>query len=458
MSCSVDKSLISQENMTTIDNLLTIKPEVDKNRYVKNVEIEPIIFYNDKGASVDIPYIFASSLFQFIPNINIKYPIVNLQFKGTLREYQKPVITEAWEQLHKYGTTTLGLHPGWGKTIAGSRLACELKLPTVILVHREILTTQWKKTFQDTSNADIWIVGEKNPPPLANVIICMDTRWQQIPKEFRDKIGTLIIDEAHAFCTPGHVNCLLAFHPKYIIIESASLMRDDGLHSMIYAIAGTHGVFRETNKPFNVIKVMTNTKPIRKLNRMQGVDWTALLRDTLMNQRRNQLIILFVQQNLNQKILILTSLKDHTTLLYEALDKLGIPSDYLCGTKRGYKDSTVLVGTMSKIGTGFDPATSCPTYAGRPFDLLLVVSSIKKYQMLIQNIGRVFRADFPTVMHFVDNDDIFKSHWYKARKWYLTHGGTITDYNIPNTEENVPSSAPSDVQNTWLKNKLSIKQ
>ena len=33
----------------------------------------------------------------------------------------------------------------------------------------------------------------------------------------------LIIDEAHLFCTPTRVAVLLAFHPKYVIIESASL-------------------------------------------------------------------------------------------------------------------------------------------------------------------------------------------------------------------------------------------
>lgn len=457
MAYSINKSNIPDTIMTTIETMLSIQPESDNYRYAQNVVPDPVIFHKNENDNIHLPYMFASSIFQLIPNIDINYPIINLQFKGKLRDYQIPVIKEAWEQLQKYGTTTLGLHPGWGKTIAGSKLTCELKLPTVILVHREILTTQWKKTFQDTSNANIWIVGEKNPPPIADVIICMDTRWQQIPKELRDKIGTLIIDEAHAFCTPSHVGCLLAFHPKYIIIESASLMRDDGMHNMIYAIAGTHGVFRETNKPFNVIKVMTNTKPIRKLNRMQGVDWTSLLRDTLMDPRRNEIILTLIQQNLNAKILILTSLKDHATLLHSCLEKLNIPCDYLCGTKRGYKDSTVLVGTMSKIGTGFDPATSCATYSGRPFDLLLVVSSIKKYSMLIQNIGRVFRADFPTVMHFVDNDDIFKSHWYKARKWYLTHGGTITDYNIPNMQQPEPISA-SEMQNKWLKNKLAAKQ
>lgn len=173
-----------------------------------------------------------------------------------------------------------------------------------------------------------------------------------------------------------------------------------------------------------------------------------------MDIRRNQIILGLVTANTNREILILTSLRDHATLLYNALQKIGIPSDYLCGIKRGYTDSVVLVGTISKIGTGFDPATSCPTYAGHPFDLLILACSIKKYSMLIQNIGRVFRADFPTVMHLVDNDDIYKSHWYKSRKWYIARGGTITDHNIENKE--APTIDPANISNlqlSWSQNK-----
>ena len=450
MAYAVNRSTISHTTAQTISSMLCLQPDAPNSKYNRGIVPEPILFYNIDGDIVHLPYLFAASLFQTTPNLDIPFPVTNLAFNGNLRENQIPVEVEAWNQLEKYGTSTLGLYPGFGKTILGAKLASRARLMTVILVHREILTVQWKKTFEDFTNAQVWIVGQKDPPPVCDIIICMDTRWHYMPKQMRDAIGFLIIDEAHAFCTPTHVSCLLAFHPKYILLESASLLRDDGMHSMMYAIAGNHGVYRESNMPFNVMKIMTNTKPIRKHNRMGGVDWAALVETTLMDQRRNQIILGLVRANMNRKILILTSLRDHATLLYNNLEQMGIPSDYLCGTKRGYTDSTVLVGTISKIGTGFDPATSCPTYAGKPFDLLIMVCSIKKYSMLVQNVGRVFRAEFPTVMHLVDNDDIYKSHWYKARKWYITHGGILTEHIIENTELLTPTSANiTDQQQNW---------
>ena len=121
----------------------------------------------------------------------------------------------------------------------------------------------------------------------------------------RDAVGFLIIDEAHAFCTPTHVGCLLAFHPKYILAETATLERDDKMELMIYAICGSHGVFRELDKPFSVVKVITNTKPVRKQNRVGGVDWHSLVQSTLFDERRNQIILDLVTTNHDKTILII---------------------------------------------------------------------------------------------------------------------------------------------------------
>jgi hypothetical protein len=455
MACLIKRSTISPTAADAIRTMLCLQPESPNSKYNRGKVPEPIIFYHVEGENVHLPYLFAASLFQITPNIDHPFAISNYTFTGTLRENQIGVEIEAWNQLEKYGTSTLGLYPGFGKTILGAKLGSRAGLLTLVLVHREILTVQWKKSFQDVTNARVWIVGEKDPPPVCDVVICMDTRWNLLTKEFRDAVGFLIIDEAHCFCTPSRVGCLLAFHPKYILIESGSLERDDNMHSMIYAIAGSHGVYRESTKPFQVMKIMTNTKPIRKMNRMGGVDYISLVQNTLMDQRRNQIIINLAVANTNFKILILTSLVEHAVLLNEALLQRGVSSDCLCGTRKGYKDASVLVGTVSKIGTGFDQANFCQTYDGRPFDLLILACSLKKYSMLIQNVGRVFRAESPTVMHLVDNDDIFKSHWYKARKWYLTRGGVITEHHIPNAESPTPTTENiTEGQTDWAKSKV----
>lgn len=443
---------ISKEALIDIKNKLTLTPANQYNPYNKQSETVTIRFYKQIGNLIYLPFMFAATISGSYFNATNTYPKHTINFKGSLRDYQIPIEEKAWSQMEQYYTTTLGLYPGAGKTILGAKLASRLNLITVILVHRDILTIQWKSTFESFTDASIWIVGEKDPPPACNVIICMDTRWDKIPEEVRKLVGFLIIDEAHAFCTPEKIGCLLAFQPMYVIIESGSLERDDEMHIMMQLIVGKHGVFRESDIPFSVMKIITNTKPIRKNNRYGKVDWPSLISNTLMDPRRNSIITNLTVTNLKYKIIILTATVNHVMIIHDSLKALSVSCDYLCGNKKTYIDSNVLVGTFSKIGTGFDPATSCATYDGRPFELLILASSIKKYSMLVQNIGRVFRSEYPIVMHLVDNDSIFISHWYKASSWYNLRGGKITIHNIPNEGEgeiNIPQQ-----QVDWLTKKL----
>jgi len=448
MACAISRNLINEEQALQIRSYLCLTPKVIINKYNRNNIPDPVVFYQYIDQTIHLPMSFAKKLLN-INNDNNNFAKTGLTFTGNLRDYQIDVEEEAWNQLLTHGSTTLGLYPGFGKTILGARLASRTQLLTVILVTNTILLGQWKKTFEDNTNAKVWIVGENNPPQKCNVIICMDTRYEHIPIETRNMVGIVIIDEAHLFCTPTRVGALLAFHPKYVIIESASLERDDEMESMIYAIAGTHNILRLSEKPFTVYKVITNIKPERKKNKIGGIDFLKLQQATLFDERRIEIIISMIKINLNFKILILTSLVDHALLLHSKLDYLKISCDYLCGSKKGYSDSNVLIGTMSKIGTGFDPATSCPNYKGSPFDLLFLVSSIKKESMLVQNVGRCFRADFPTVMHFVDDDDIYKNHWYRAKKWYGKRNGTVIEYKCPDQPK-----VQELTNEEWTKNKL----
>jgi len=90
----------------------------------------------------------------------------------------------------------------------------------------------------------------------------------------------------------------------------------------------------------------------------------------------------------------------------------------------------VLVGTDRKIGTGFDEATACANYRGRPSDLVIICNSIKKVARLIQNAGRGFRADKVNIMHLIDDDSILESHWKGNEDWYRSVKATIVQAQV----------------------------
>jgi len=264
------------------------------------------------------------------------------------------------------------------------------------------------------------------------VIICLDQRVEKIPPSVLDQIGFLIIDEAHKLCTPSKVHALLATRPKYVVAETATLPRDDGMEVMIHAICGTHAITRISTKPFNVVKLMTGIQP-EITQGPHGVDWNALVDTIYRNPERNKLIVELVRENIIKgfKIIVLTMRKEHVLMLRELLHAMNIRCDVMLGTKKTYSDSDCLLGTVSKIGTGFDEKMACPDFGGRRADLLIYCASTKKESVMEQNFGRVCRAAFPSVIHLVDENPTIKSHWNVCKKWYLSRNGAIHEVKLP---------------------------
>lgn len=334
------------------------------------------------------------------------------------------------------GTVTLGLYPGFGKTIVSAYLGSQQDGIIIVLYTQTSLQVQWRETFSKNTNAKTWTVDEEEMPSGFNVILCMSTRIHKIPSSILLMVKCLIIDEAHLFCTPGSIGALLSTQPLYIIICSATLnVREDGMQSMMYAMCGKHGVFKVSTKPFTVYKLLTGIKVDPKKN-TKGTDWNDLKSLLVTNPLRNEFIIDLVNRNPTFKIIVLTLSKPHAFYLSEEMNRRGINADVLAGTKKMYNDSRVLVGTMSKIGTGFDESTFCKDFKGRKSDMMILCGSTKNQGNLEQFTGRVFRADFPTIIDLVDDHQICKNHWRERRKWYYERGGKIEVYEMmpdPNT-------------------------
>lgn len=391
-------------------------------------------FFLEKKENIVLPFMFWSGLTQKIPCQNIPHKKVNFSFNGNLRESQEPIASKAREYLETYGTCILSLHPSFGKTILGAFLAQKFALKTVIIVHRNPLVIQWKRTFTKFTTARIAIVGSDSDVDItsADVLVCMNTRYLKInPLE----IGFVIFDEAHALCTPGNIEMLLYWRPAYILVETATLERTDFQHLMMLKIAGERSRIKVPFKgSFLVYKVNTPFIGTREIGKNGKPIWSVLMGSLLEKESRNEIILDIVRENLGEGILILTAYKKHVMLLQDLMTKEDIASDYLCGTKNQYQEGQVLIGTISKIGTGFDQANFCDNFSGKVFNVLIICSSIKKTALLEQNAGRIFRSQNPVIYHFVDDDGIIQNHWYGnsenlgARKWYLARGAEIQNY------------------------------
>jgi hypothetical protein len=99
----------------------------------------------------------------------------------------------------------------------------------------------------------------------------------------------------------------------------------------------------------------------------------------------------------------------------------------MAGHRKHYHDSKILIGTISKIGTGFDEQSACIDFSGERINMLILMGTTKSDTVVEQVLGRAFRADLPHIIIFVDNVQVVKRHWYVIKKWCLEHNGEIHD-------------------------------
>lgn len=354
----------------------------------------------------------------------------NFTFRAQLREFQVPVALEAWSQLREHQTTTLAVYPGFGKTIIGTWLWYHIGLAGVILVHRETLMTQWLTTIQKCCPElapYVWMVEDQIPSQPPPIIICMDTRISKVPVGWRRYYGTLIVDECHLFCCPGKITTLLAFEPRYIIAESATPDRDDGMNQMMIALAGTHRVERISSEPYTFVQLETGILA-PEVRGKQGVQFSTLCTALSKDAARNLIVADIIRTNPHRKFIILTRIADqHVPLLQQLFVSLGIDHDVLYAHKKHYRDSQVLIGTLSKIGTGFDEENACADFKGRKADCLILMHSIKQRAPFEQARGRVMRAKAPVIVWFNDRNSAPRRHLRGLRGWIQTTNGRIQE-------------------------------
>lgn len=415
---------LSDEQKLSIRKLLTIYPKPMGPFGYMNPKPGITLFLIEDG-NIVLPFAFVRAFFKITPNIHIKYPKCTIDFTGKLRVNQVSIFQEMMEALERFDTVTLILPPGTGKTLLGVKAAAHYGYMACATFPREFLAEQWDKTIKENSNFKTWIVGGPIPKE-ANFILALDQRVEKIPKELRKGIGLAIYDEAHMQCTSGKVSSVLGFTPRKVIILTATPNRQDGLESILHAIAGTHCVTRKHEDPFNVLHIMTGVIPDLK----KQDDWSELTKTIAFSDDQNKIILSLVRDNKDKRILILTGLVDHVKYLHGAVVKMGISTDWMAGTKGKYNNCHVLVANVQKIGTGFDAKTCCSDYDGVPFNYIIIAWSIKLKTMLEQNVGRGFRADNPTIAHLVGDHYILEKHWKSDRPWYLANQGKITDYII----------------------------
>jgi superfamily II DNA or RNA helicase len=266
----------------------------------------------------------------------------------------------------------------------------------------------------------------------------MVERVDSIPKELIHRIGLLIIDEAHMFCTSNRIEQIFKFFPKYVIALTATPIRSDGRNKFLDYLVGNDCQITRLPPPYKVIRLLTGLKydiakksmyNSRTHEYMETNDFSAYLTQIQKDKNRNEMIARICKKLIeyDRKIILMCRFKEHVSNISKELFSLQIKNDYVMGNKAKYKDSTVLLGTMSKMGTGFDEANVCEDFKGVKSDTLILTSSVKETGQLYQLMGRVFRSDNPLIIFLHDDFEVCKKHWNVNKKLLDSHDTEIEE-------------------------------
>jgi superfamily II DNA or RNA helicase len=230
---TIPKNEISIEKQKQIKTDLTIRPYIPgappgtQNTFPA---------YRESGAKLYVPHYYGVE--QFGPPKENKVSEgqdVVFEFKGTLRDYQAPVVGKFIKTVTASGQPSGGLLElpcAWGKTSASLYIMSQLKKKTIVIVHKEFLMNQWiERIAQFVPAARIGkIQGPTVDVEDKDIVLCMLQSLinKEYPAELFSQFGLTIIDEVHHISSQTFSNSLFKVVTKYMLGLSATMDRKDG--------------------------------------------------------------------------------------------------------------------------------------------------------------------------------------------------------------------------------------
>ena len=152
----IEKTNYSEEEIKKIKEELTVMPKVlefgaKPAQDDEDIDIDPNAdkkykLYTNTKKYLILPRFYGQSKFGKT-EIKIKDNPIDINFKGTLRDYQVPIVNLMEQHITKQGGGLLSVPCGRGKTLMAIYLITKLKLKTLVVVHKSFLLDQWIKSI-----------------------------------------------------------------------------------------------------------------------------------------------------------------------------------------------------------------------------------------------------------------------------------------------------------------------
>lgn len=451
---TIIKDSITIEEQNQIKEDLNVKPQLPGNMG-KSVSF-PI--YRESPKKLYVPRFYGEKNFGCADQTKLSGgESINVEFVGSMRPFQTDVINKYLTHV-KSGKSGIGgglleIGCGKGKTVMALNIISQLRVKTLVIVHKGFLLNQWVERIQQfLPTARIGkIQGPHFDIEDKDIVIGMlqSLSMKDYPQELFSSFGFVCVDECHHISAEVFVRSLFIAVTPYILGLSATMQRKDGLSKVFkYFIGGmVHSEKNDTttevevrgieyyveDDEFNNIRTDYRGNPLYSCMISKLCDYASrtefilkVLKDVLLENNQQQIIMLAHNKNL-------------LNYIYKAIVDRNIAEGSIGYYIGGMKDKDLKISETKTI------IMATYSMAAEALDIksLTTLFMLTPKTDVQQAVGRILRVKHskPLVVDFVDAHGIFQNQWKKRKTFYKKQNYRIlyTDNRNYSSDTTAPS-------------------
>ena len=425
---TISKKNVTAQQIQEIKSDLTVKPHVHGAPSMG----QPVTFpaYRESTQKIYVPHYYGVEKFGAPREYKISEgENIDLEFNGSLRDYQQPVVQKYLDHVLKNSATASGglleLPCAFGKTILSLNIIAKLKKKTFIIVHKEFLMNQWIERIQEfLPKARVGkIQGQIIDIDDKDIVLGMlqSLSMKEYPTSIFESFGFVIIDEVHHISSEVFSNSLFKIVTKYMLGLSATMNRKDGTTKVFKMFLGPILFKGERDEKRDVVvraieyQVDDDDFNHEITDYRGNPAFSTMITKLCEYNRRSEFILRVLSdmliENPAQQIMILAHNKSLLKYLHDAIQHRGLATVgyYVGGMKEAALKQTetkkIVIATYSMASEALDIKT---------LTTLIMCTPRSEIQ---QSIGRILREKHsePVVVDILDSHTLFKNQWKKRK-------------------------------------------
>jgi superfamily II DNA or RNA helicase len=231
----IKKSSLETKELQEIKRDLTVNPYVAGD--FGNANEKKFSLFMESPNSIYIPKFYGLKKLGQPTKNNLNDGIsIDIQFNGSLRDEQIPIVDLYMKSAREKGGGIISLKCGGGKTVLALNIISLINQKTIIVVHKDFLMNQWRERIQQfIPTARIGKI-QQNTVDIEDkdIVLAMvqSLSMKEYPDETFQGFGLAIFDECHLLGAEIFSKSMRKVSSKYMLGLSATPNRKDGLRKV----------------------------------------------------------------------------------------------------------------------------------------------------------------------------------------------------------------------------------